>query len=147
MNHSFLLSAGFCFLQYLSSLTFIAGVVKVYKILFPVGRKALGVDSITMILASDVAPASGEIQSWNIVSSVAVFQFDGTCTSCEGKQLMSQADSHNRNLRRFHQLAEMIDSFLAVSRITGSVGALSKTLVPFILFDLKDGAYMKTPSK
>jgi len=51
---------------------FVAGVVQVDKVLLPVGRQSRGVHSITVILRRDVAFASGQVESWNVVCAVLV---------------------------------------------------------------------------
>ena len=82
--------------------TFIARIIKVHKILLPVLRQSRRVNSIAMILASDMAFACCEIQGRNIVCTVAILEFDGLGTSSESDQLVTQADAHNRDLRRVH---------------------------------------------
>ena len=55
-----------------------------------------------MILASDMAFASCEIQGRNVVCTVAVLELDGLGTSSESDQLMTKADAHDWDLRRVH---------------------------------------------
>src|ERR1700733_225569 len=75
-----------------------------------------------MILTGDVASSGRQIQCWNVVRTIAVFEFECTraCSQCE--QLMPQTDTHNRDLGRLHQLLQVVDRLLAMGRVTGPIG-------------------------
>jgi hypothetical protein len=105
-----------------SRLTLVAGIVEVDKVRLPVAWQSICIHSITVVLTGDVAATSGKVERRNVVSTVTILELDSTATGSEGKQLMSHADSHDRNLRSIHQLSQMVDSLLAMGWITGSVG-------------------------
>lgn len=103
-------------------LTFVAAIVQVHEVWLPVAGQGGSIHSISMVLASNVAASGGQVQGRNVVGTVAVLQLDGLGANSEGKQLVSQADPHNWDLRRLHQLAEVEHSLLAVGGVTRSVG-------------------------
>ena len=74
-----------------------------------------------MVLARDMAFARCKIQSRDVVSTVSILKLDGPGTSRQSNQLMTKADAHDWNLRRIHELAEMVDCILTMGRITRSV--------------------------
>lgn len=75
-----------------------------------------------MILTGDVAFARGQIQSWNVMSPIAVLELDGSSACGKSQQLMSQTNTKDRNLGGLHQFTQMIDSVLTVSWISRPVG-------------------------
>src|SRR5438105_2700598 len=95
----------------------IAGVIKVDEILLPILREGRGVHSITVILTGDVTPPTRQVKSRDVVRSVSIFQFYRSSTSRQSEELVAQADTHNRDLRRLHEFTEMIDGFLTMSRV------------------------------
>ncbi|KAL3706560.1 hypothetical protein TMatcc_007572 [Talaromyces marneffei ATCC 18224] len=103
-------------------LTLVASIVEVDKVRLPVVRQSICIYGIAVVLTGDVAATSGKVESGNVVSTVTILELDSTGTGSESKQLMSHANSHNRDLRSLHQLSQIVDSLLAVSWVTGSVG-------------------------
>lgn len=75
-----------------------------------------------MVLAGDVASSCGKVERRDVVRAVSILQFDGTGASSQGKKLVTQTDTHDRNLGRLHQLAEMEDGILAMGWVTGPIG-------------------------
>ena len=53
--------------------TFVARVIEVDEIFFPVIRQGRSVNGISMILTCDMATSSSEIKSWDIVGTVPGF--------------------------------------------------------------------------
>ena len=102
--------------------TFVTGVVEVDEIFFPFAGEGGCVDGVTVVLAGDVAATGCQVESWDVVSTVAVLEFDGSGTGGQGEQLVSKTDAHNGDLGRFHQFAEMVDCILAMGWVTGTVG-------------------------
>ena len=83
-------------------LTLVATIVQVDKVLLVLLGQSGGIDSITVILTRDMALSSGQIQSWDIVSPVAVLKLNGAGTCCKSQQLVSEADTKDRNLGGLH---------------------------------------------
>ena len=50
--------------------TFIARVIEVDEIFFPVFGQSWGINGISVILTCDMATSSGEIKSWDIVGTI-----------------------------------------------------------------------------
>lgn len=82
--------------------TLIAGVVQVREIRLPVRRQRRRVNSVTVVLAGDVAAAGGQVQGRDVVSPVAVLQLDGATTGSQSQELVAEADAENGNLGGFH---------------------------------------------
>lgn len=123
--------------------TFVTGVVEVDKVLFPVARERGGVDGVTVVLAGNVASAGCQVEGWDVVGAVTVFELDGSGSGGQSEQLVAETDAHDWDLRGFHQLAEMVDCVLAVSRITGAVGNEDAVEV---VSDLVDGVVVREGS-
>ncbi len=102
--------------------TFVRAIIQVDKVLLEFAGQSWGIHGITMVLAGDVALASGQIQSRNVVSTVAILELDGASTSCESKQLVTKTDTHNWDLGGLHEAAQVVHGLLAMSWITGAVG-------------------------
>ena len=75
-----------------------------------------------MVLARDMAMSRGQVQSRNIMRTITVLQLDSLCTSGQGKKLMSEANPKYWDLRRLHQLSEVIDRVLTMCRISRPIG-------------------------
>ena len=75
-----------------------------------------------MVLTGDVAAASAHVQSGNVVSSVSVLELDGASTSGQSQELVTQADTKDRNLGGLHQAVQVVCGLLAVGGVTGTVG-------------------------
>lgn len=75
-----------------------------------------------MVLAGDVATSGCQVERWDVVSTVAVLELNGPRSGGQGEQLVSEADAHDRDLGRLHQLAEVVDCILAMGWITGAIG-------------------------
>lgn len=75
-----------------------------------------------MVLARDVASSRSQVQRWDVMGTITILELDGSsaCGQCE--QLMPQADTHDRDLRRVHQFPQVIDRLLAMSWVTRAVG-------------------------
>lgn len=89
-----------------------------------------------MVLAGDVALASGQVKSRDVVSTVSVLELDGAGTNGESQKLVTQADTHDGDRRSLHQAGEVVDSLLAMGGVTGAVGDEDTVVV---LSDLLDG--------
>jgi hypothetical protein len=75
-----------------------------------------------VVLTGNVALAACQVKGRNVVSAVSVLELDGSSTGCKSKQLVTETDTHDWNLGRLHQSAQVIDGFLAVSWVTRAVG-------------------------
>lgn len=75
-----------------------------------------------MVLTGDVAAASAHVQSGNVVSPVSVLELDGASTSGQSQELVTQADTKDRNLGGLHQAVQVVCGLLAVGGVTGAVG-------------------------
>lgn len=89
-----------------------------------------------MVLAGDVALASGQVKGRDVVSTVAVLELDGAGTNGESQKLVTQADTHDGDRRSLHQAGEVVDSLLAMGGVTGAVGDEDTVVV---LSDFLDG--------
>ena len=59
---------------------FVAGIIQIYKVRLPIFGKCRSINSVAVILRCNMAPASGQVQSWDIVCAVAVLELDGLRT-------------------------------------------------------------------
>jgi hypothetical protein len=116
--------------------TLVGSVVEVDEVLLEVAGKGAGIDGVSVVLAGDVAQASGQVESGNVVSSVTVLELDGASTDSKSQKLVAETNTHDRNVGGFHQTGEIVDSSLAMSRVTGTVGDEDTIEV---LRDLVDG--------
>lgn len=103
-------------------LTFVGVVVEVDEIRLPIIGQSVDIHGVSVVLRCNVAAARGQIQSRDVVSSVAVLEFDSLGTRGQGKQLMAETNAENWNLGVVHHLSEVVDRLLTVGGITGSVG-------------------------
>jgi hypothetical protein len=101
--------------------TFVGAIVKVHEVLFEFCGEGRGIDCVAVVLRSDVALSSRQVQSRDVVSAVSVLELDGSSTSCEGKELMAKTDTHNWDLGGFHEAGQMVDCFLAMGWVTRAV--------------------------
>jgi hypothetical protein len=101
---------------------FVGLVVEIREVLPPVLGEGRGVDGVPVVLRGDVAPAGGEVECRDVVSTVAVLQLDRLCASSESDQLVTHTDAHDGDLGAFEQFAEVVHSRSAVSWVTRSVG-------------------------
>ena len=99
----------------------VAGIVEVHKILLPILWESRGIDGIAVVLRRDVAFARRQIERRNVVGTVAVLELEGSRAGSQSNQLVTHADSHDRNLRRLDQLAKVVHRTLAVGWITRPV--------------------------
>ena len=102
--------------------TFIGLVVQVGEVLPPILGKGGGVHSITVVLRCDVAPTGGEVESWNVVSTVSVLQLDRLRTGGESNQLVTHANAHDGDLGALEQFAEVVHGGRAVGWVTRTIG-------------------------
>lgn len=100
---------------------FVAGVVKVNKVLFPFARERGRVDGVAVVLARDMAATRCQVERWDVVGAVAVLELDGSGTGGQCEQLVPETDAHDRDLGGFHQLAEMVHCVLAMGGVPGAV--------------------------
>lgn len=103
-------------------LTLVATVVEVDKVLLELAGQSAGVNGVTVVLAGDVALASGQVEGGDVVGAVAVLELNRSGADGEGEELVAQADSHDGDGRSIHETGEAVDSFLAMSRVAGAVG-------------------------
>lgn len=101
---------------------FVAAVVEVDKVLLEVAGQGAGVDGVAVVLAGDVALAGGQVKRRDVVGTVAVLELDGAGADGESEKLVAEANAHNGDLGRLHETGEVVDSLLAVGRVTGAVG-------------------------
>jgi len=116
--------------------TLVGSVVEVDEVLLEVTGKGARIDGVSVVLAGDVAQASGQVESGNVVSSVTILELDGASTNSKSQKLVSETNTHDRNVGGFHQAGEIVDSSLAMGRVTGTVGDEDTIEV---LRDLMDG--------
>lgn len=83
-----------------------------------------------------MALARGQVEGGNVVGAVAVLELDGLGADGQGEKLVAEADTHDGDRRGIHEASEVVDSLLAVGRVTGSVGDEDAVKV---LGDLVDG--------
>lgn len=102
--------------------TLVGLVVEVGEVLPPFAGQGSWVDRVSVVLRSDVALASGEVESRDVVSTVTVLELDGLCTGSKGDELVTHADAHDGDLGGLEQLAEVVDGGGAVSWVTRAVG-------------------------
>ena len=124
--------------------TFITAIVQVDEILLVLLGKSSGINSISVVLGGDMALAGCQIQGWNVVGSVSVLELDGTCTCCKSKQLVTEANTHDWDLGRFHQSAQVVDGLLAVSWVTRAIRDENTVEV---VSNLVDGEIVISPGK
>jgi len=102
--------------------SFIAGVIEIDEVRPPVRWKGRSINGVTVVLAGDMAASSGQVESWDVVSSVTILELNGAGTSRKSQELMTETDAEDGDLRGFHQLAEVIHGFLTMRWIPRSIG-------------------------
>lgn len=102
--------------------SFVGRVVEVDEVLLELGWDGGGIDGVSVVLRSDVAFASHEIQSGDVVGAVTVFHLGSAGTDGNGKKLVAQTDTHDGDLRSRHELGEVVAGGTAVGWVTGTVG-------------------------
>jgi hypothetical protein len=116
--------------------TLVAGVVQVDEVWLPVRGQSGCIHGVTVVLAGDVAATSSQVESRDVVGTVTVLQLDGASASSQSKELVTQADTEDGDLRGLHQAAEVVGGVLAMGRVTGAVGDENTVKV---VSDLVDG--------
>ena len=116
--------------------TLVAAVVEVDKVFLEVAGEGAGINGITVVLAGDVALSSGQVESRNVVGTVSVLELDGAGADSQSEKLVAEANAHNGDGRSLHEASQVVNSLLAVSWVTRSVGD-EDTIV--VLGDLMDG--------
>lgn len=123
--------------------TFIAGVVEIDEVLFPVTWEGRCVDRVAMVLARYMASSCCKIQGWNVTAdgffflertrsskhtwsfnllrTIAIFEFDCLGTRGKTEQLVAEADPKDWDLRRCHQFLQRINRVLAMGRVARSI--------------------------
>lgn len=79
-------------------------------------------DCISVVLGCDMAFTCAQIQGWDVVSTISVLELDRLCTSSKSKQLVTHAYSHDGQLGLGNQLAKVVDCFLTMCWVTGTIG-------------------------
>jgi hypothetical protein len=102
--------------------TLVRAVVQVGEVLLPVLVHGGRVDGVTVVLRSDVALAGEEVESRDVVSTVAVLHLDGVGAGGDGQQLVAKTDAHDGDLGGGHKLAEVVGGAAAVGGVTRTVG-------------------------
>lgn len=82
--------------------TFVAGVVEVDEVFFPVARERGGIDGVAVVLTRDVATAGCQVEGRDVVGAVAVLELDGFGSGGQSEQLVAETDAHDRDLGGFH---------------------------------------------
>lgn len=102
--------------------TLVAAVVEVDKVLLEVAGQGTGVDGVAVVLAGDVALAGGQVKGRDVVGTVTVLELDGAGADGESEKLMAEANAHDGDLRSLHEASKVVDSLLAMGRVTWAVG-------------------------
>lgn len=102
--------------------TLVGLIVEVDKVLLEVRRQSGSINSVTVVLRSDVALTSHQIKSRNVMSTVTVLKLDGLGTRSQSEKLMTEADTENRTVVSVHGLLQVVNSGRAVGGVTGTVG-------------------------
>jgi hypothetical protein len=102
--------------------TLVRLVVQVGEVFPPLAGEGGRVNSISVVLRSDVALSSGKVKGRDVVGTVAILELDGLGSSSESNELVAHAYTHNRDLRGLKQLAKVVHSRRAVGGVTGAVG-------------------------
>lgn len=74
-----------------------------------------------MVLTRDMAFARREVQRWDVVGSITIFQLDGFGANCQRNQLMAKANAHDWDLRRLHHFTKVVYRILTVGGISRAV--------------------------
>lgn len=64
-------------------------VVEVDEVLLELTRESAGIDGVTVVLAGDVAEASGQVESGNVVGSVTILELDGASADSKSQKLVA----------------------------------------------------------
>jgi len=112
--------------------TLVGVVVKIDEVLFPIRRKELSVDSITVILRGDVGLASGQIDDGLVVTSVTVRKLVSLGAGSETEDLVTHANTHDGDgVVLSHFSSEVFNGNGHESGITGSVGKHDTVILLF----------------
>lgn len=100
----------------------VRAIVEVGEVLLELVGQSGRINRVSVVLRSDVALASHQVQSGDVVSTVTVLHLDrlGTCGS--GKKLMSETDTHDGDVAGIHELLQVVARLAAVGWVTRSVG-------------------------
>jgi len=102
--------------------TLVGSVVQVDEVLLEVAGESAGIDGVTVVLAGDVAETGGQVESGDVVGSVTVLELDGASADSKSQELVTQTDTHDGNVRGLHKTGKVVNSSLAMGRVTGTVG-------------------------
>jgi hypothetical protein len=97
-------------------------VVQVGEVLPPLAAESGWVNSVSVVLRSDVTLSGREVQGRDVVGTIAVLELDGLGTGCESDKLVTHAYTHDRDLGSFEELAEVVHGGRAMSGVTWAVG-------------------------
>ena len=102
--------------------TLVRAVVGVYEKLLPAERKSRLVDSVTVVLGSDVALSAQEVGTWDVVSAVTELHLEGAGTSGSGEELVTQADTEDWSAVLLHSRLDVVDGLGHHGWVTWTVG-------------------------
>ena len=102
--------------------TLVGAVVEVDEVLLELRWKGCGIDGVTVVLGSNVALTGCKVKSWDVVSTVTVLELDGASTCCKSEKLVTETDSKDWNLGGLHETGKVVNSLLAMSWVTRTVG-------------------------
>lgn len=97
--------------------SFVRSVVEVHKVLFEIGWQCANIDSITMILARDMALPTFQIQCGYVVSTITILHLYSLRSCCNCEKLVAQTYSHNWYSAGVHQMAKIVTSVFAPRRV------------------------------
>mmetsp|Transcript_34549 Transcript_34549/g.108294 ORF Transcript_34549/g.108294 Transcript_34549/m.108294 type:complete len:215 (+) Transcript_34549:3498-4142(+) len=101
--------------------TFVGDVIDVHKVGLPLGRKVCVVNSIPVVLRSDVNLVCKHVLDWLVVATISELELISLASSSTSKELVSQADAEDGNvlLQRPPQVG---NGLLAHGGVAGAVG-------------------------
>lgn len=99
----------------------VASIIEVDEVLLEFGVQGAGINGVTMVLAGDMALASRQVQSGDVVGTVAIFHLDGASARCQGQELVAKANAHDGHRRSLDQARQVVNGVLAVGRVTRAV--------------------------
>lgn len=106
--------------------TLVRLIVEVDEVRLELGGQSVDVNSVTVVLRSDVALASGQVESRDVMGSVTVLKLDSLGSSSKGEELVAKADTEDGQIHKLgllvHDLSKVENGGLAVSGVTRAVG-------------------------
>jgi hypothetical protein len=123
--------------------TLVGTVVQVDEVLLEVAGESAGVDSITVVLAGNVAETGGQVESGDVMGSVTILELDGASTDSKSQKLVTQTNTHDGDVGGLHEAGKVVNGSLAMGRVTGTVGDEDTVKV---LRNLVDGVVVREDS-